>query len=491
MTMEAGESSGRSVVIVGGGLAGSEAAWQAAAAGAAVTLYEMRPGKMTEAHCTGLLAELVCSNSLKSEALENANGLLKHELAMLGSLLVRAAHEARVPAGSSLCVDRQRFAAAVTAAVERHPGIRVVREEVRQVPDGVAIVLAPGPLASEAMAAALESLVGAPNLFFYDAVSPIVESDSIDMSKVFASSRYGKGEPTYLNLPLNRDQYEQLVNDLGAARRAPVRDFEDARFFTACMPIEEVAATGRDTLAHGCLKPVGLADPRTGRMPHAVVQLRPENLEGTMHSLVGFQTRLAYPEQQRIFRALPGLEAARFVRFGSMHRNTYIRGPEVLTAALEHRSRPGVFLAGQITGAEGYMAAAATGLVAGINAARVAAGQGRLVPPPETVVGGLARYVAQAGAADAADFRPMNPNFGLLPPLGGRVRDRRRRNLMLGKRSAEALEAWIADNGLGRACGRVSGRASGEGSGCDCGCECGGRRAEGRDRTVDHSGVAS
>jgi methylenetetrahydrofolate--tRNA-(uracil-5-)-methyltransferase len=458
--MDAGGSSGRAVVVVGGGLAGSEAAWQAAAAGAQVTLFEMRPGKTTEAHRTGLLAELVCSNSFKSDALDNANGLLKSELGMLGSLLVRTALETRVPAGSALCVDRQRFAAAVSAAVEQCPGIRMVREEATRIPTDAVAVLAPGPLASESIAAALEDLVGAPNLFFYDAVSPIVEADSIDMSKAFTSSRYGKGEPTYINLPLDRDQYARLVEDLGRARALPKRDFEDAGFFSACMPIEEVAAAGRETLAHGCLKPVGLADPRTGRIPHAVVQLRPENLEGTMHSMVGFQTRLTYPEQQRIFRALPGLEAARFVRLGSMHRNTYIRGPAILSPTLEHRSRTGVFLAGQITGAEGYMAAAATGLVAGINAARAAAGADRLVPPPQTVVGGLARYVSQAGAAD---FRPINPNFGLLPPLADRVRDRRRRNLALSKRSAEALEAWIAENHLGRGCGR----------------------------TVDHSGVVS
>jgi len=447
-------------VVVGGGLAGSEAAWQAARAGAEVTLYEMRPGRTTEAHRTAMLAELVCSNSFKSDAADNANGLLKLELAMLGSLLAGVALASRVPAGSSLCVDREKFSSGVTAAIEACGRIRLVREEVVRVSEGPVTVLAPGPLASGAMASELEALVGAPNLYFYDAVSPIVEADSIDMSRAYVSSRYGKGEGAYINLPLGRERYESLVAELLKARLVGARDFEDPKFFTACMPIEEVAATGPDTLAHGCLKPVGLPDPRTGRVPHAVVQLRPENLQGSMYGMVGFQTRLAFGEQQRILRTLPGLESARFVRFGSMHRNTYVRGPAVLSEALEHRSRPGVFLAGQITGGEGYMAAVATGLVAGINAARAAAGAARLVPPPETLVGGLVRYVS---GARGRDFVPINPNFGLLPPLGYRVRERRRRNHLLARRSAETLAAWLEEHHLGA----------------------------GRDRTVSHSGVVS
>jgi methylenetetrahydrofolate--tRNA-(uracil-5-)-methyltransferase len=453
MTGRPGRSSLPPVVVVGGGLAGAEAAWQAARRGARVTLYEMRPARLTEAHRTGLLAELVCSNSLKSESLDNANGLLKLELRALGSLVAQTALETRVPAGSGLCVDRIAFASAVTAAIEAHPNVTVVRQEMREVPRSGVTVMAPGPLASRDLAASLEALVGSPNLFFYDAISPIVEAESLDMSKPFVASRYGKGDGTYVNLPLNREAYLELVRDLKEASPVPRRDFEEARFFSACMPIEEVARTGEETLAHGCMKPVGLKDPRTGRVPYAVVQLRPENAERSLFGMVGFQTRLRHGDQQRIFRKLPGMAEARFARLGSIHRNTYIASPLVVTAALEHRAIPGLFFAGQITGSEGYTAAVATGLLAGINAARSSAGERAVTPPAETMIGGLTSYVS---GASTADFKPMNPSFGLVPPLPVRVRDGRRRNLLLGRRAVEALEAWIGAEGLGLGVAKVN-----------------------------------
>ncbi len=438
------------VVVIGGGLAGSEAAWQAARLGADVTLYEMRPRAMTEAHKSGDLAELVCSNSFKSEHLSNANGLLKLELKMLGSVLMDAAGRARVPAGSALCVDRKRLSEFVTRALQAHPRVTLVREEASSAVEGAVNVLAPGPLASQGISAYLENIVGTQNLFFYDAVSPIVEADSIDMNKAFKASRYGKGDSTYINLPLDQDEYRRFIEEVRGAELADRREFEEDKFFSACMPIEELVRNGSETLAHGCMKPVGLADPRTGKMPHAVVQLRPENLDGTLYGMVGFQTRLKYGEQKRIFGMLPGLERARFVRLGAIHRNTYICAPRVLLPTLEHRVKHDLLLAGQITGAEGYVASMATGLLAGMNAARKVAGQACVVPPAETVLGGLARYVAQT---EPADFQPMNPNFGLLPALGERVRERLRRNLLLSERSALAMKAWLSQIGLGRQSG--------------------------------------
>ena len=442
------------VVVIGGGLAGCEAAWQAARLGARVTLYEMRPRATTEAHKTGDLAELVCSNSFKSEHLSNANGLLKLELKMMGSMLMTAAAAARVPAGSALCVDRAGLSEHVTRALEGHGRVEIVREEAADAVDGAVNVLAPGPLASPSISAYLENIVGTQNLFFYDAISPIVEAGSIDMNKAFKASRYGKGDSTYINLPLSEDEYHEFIDEVRAAELAEKREFEEDKFFSACMPIEELVRNGPETLAHGCMKPVGLADPRTGRMPHAVVQLRPENLEGTLYGMVGFQTRLKYGEQKRIFSMLPGLERAHFVRLGSIHRNTYVCAPRVLLPTLEHRAKHNVLLAGQITGAEGYVASMATGLLAGINAGRRATGKPCVVPPAETVLGGLARHVSQT---EPADFQPMNPNFGLLPPLGERVRERLRRNLLLSERSALAMKEWLSHVGLGRQSGeRIS-----------------------------------
>jgi methylenetetrahydrofolate--tRNA-(uracil-5-)-methyltransferase len=435
------KASGR-VVVIGGGLAGSEAAWQAGKRGARVRLYEMRPRRKTAAHKTGLLAELVCSNSLKSESVTNASGLLKLELKMLGSLLMKAAGDARVPAGVGVCVDRDGFARRVTDAIEACPNIRVIREEADGVFDDAINVLAPGPLASPAMSRFLEKIVCRENLFFYDAMSPIVDAESIDMSKIYRASRYGKGDSTYVNIPLDREAYMSLLSELREAQVVPKHDFEEVRFFSACMPIEELARKGDETLAHGCMKPVGLTDPRTGRMPYAVVQLRPENLENTLYGMVGFQTRLRYGEQQRIFRMLPGLENARFVRLGSIHRNTYVNAPTVLMPTLEHKELDNVLFAGQITGAEGYVAAAATGLVAGINASRKSCSEECVVPPPETVLGGLVRYVSEPRTGD---FQPMNPSFGFVPRVGVRIRTRQRRNLLLSQRSATKLKTWIEE----------------------------------------------
>jgi methylenetetrahydrofolate--tRNA-(uracil-5-)-methyltransferase len=433
------------VAVIGGGLAGSEAAWQAAKLGAEVTLYEMRPGVMTEAHKTSDLAELVCSNSFKSEQLSNASGLLKLELKMMGSMLMEAARVARVPAGSALCVDRARLSGHVAEVLSSHPRITLVREEAKSSVEGAVNVLAPGPLASPGISKYLESLVGARNLFFYDAISPIVEADSIDMDKAYKASRYGKGDSTYINLPLSRSEYEAFIEEIRNAEVAEKKAFEEDKFFSACMPIEELVRNGPETLAHGCMKPVGLEDPRTGERPHAVVQLRPENLEGTVYGMVGFQTRLKYGEQQRIFRMIPGLADAHFARLGSIHRNTYICAPRVLMPTLEHRAKHDVLLAGQITGAEGYVASIATGLLAGVNAGRKAAGLACVVPPSETVLGGLARHVSQTRPED---FQPMNPNFGLVPPLGERVRERLRRNLLLSERSALAMKQWLIGTGL-------------------------------------------
>jgi methylenetetrahydrofolate--tRNA-(uracil-5-)-methyltransferase len=436
-----------SVVVIGGGLAGSEAAWQAARFGADVVLYEMRPRVMTEAHKTAMLAELVCSNSFKSDRLSNANGLLKLELRMMGSLLMDVADRSRVPAGSALCVDRSAYAQEVTRAVEASKRITVIRKEAKATFADAVNILAPGPLASKAASDVLEDVVGTGNLYFYDAISPIVEADSIDMSKVYKSSRYDKGDSTYINVPLDHEQYLTFLEDLRNARLVRKQGFEDDRFFSACMPLEELAKLGDETLAYGCMKPVGLADPRTGKIPHAVVQLRPENIEGTLYGMVGFQTRMAYGEQERIFRMLPGLQDARFARLGSVHRNTFVNSPVVLLPTLEHNRLSTVMLAGQITGAEGYVAAIGTGLLAGINAARKVLGVPCVVPPGETMLGSLVRYVS---SVSMREFQPINPNFGLLPVLGARVRDRQRRNLLLSERSALALKAWITEMGLDR-----------------------------------------
>ncbi len=435
--------------VAGGGLAGSEAAWQAAERGVRVTLFEMRPGRMTPAHRTGLLAELVCSNSLRGAALENAPGLLKEELRRLGSLIMEAADAARIPGGGALAVDRERFAAHVTERILSHPGIRVVREEVTALPEdsGPVAVIATGPLTSAALADALRRFTGEENLYFYDASAPVVTYESIDHDRCFRGSRYGKGgDDAYINCPMTEEEYVRFYEALLRAETAPRHDFDPVPFFEGCLPVEELARRGRDTLRFGPLKPVGLTDPRTGRTPYAVVQLRQDNREGTLYNLVGFQTALRWGEQDRVFRLIPGLERAEFVRYGVMHRNLFINSPRVLLPTLQARRRPRLFFAGQMIGVEGYVESAAAGLVAGVNAARLAAGRPPLVFPRETAVGALCHYVT---TADPRTFQPMNIAFGLLPPPPPDERvPRRARRRWLAERALRSLGAFAAEHGL-------------------------------------------
>ncbi|ACX51721.1 gid protein [Ammonifex degensii KC4] len=428
------------VVVVGAGLAGSEAAWQIARRGIRVILYEMRPHKMTPAHHTGYFGELVCSNSLRAESLENAVGLLKEEMRRLGSLVMQAAEANRVPAGGSLAVDREGFAAYITEALSSHPLIEIRREEVTSIPDHFPTIIATGPLTSPALSAAIKELTGEEYLYFYDAVAPIVTLESIDQEKVFWSSRYGKGEPAYINCPMTKEEYDRFYEALVTAERVPLKEFEKEIHFEGCMPIEVMAARGRETLLYGPLKPVGLIDPRTGKQPYAVVQLRQDNREGTLFNLVGFQTNLKWSEQKRVFRLIPGLERAEFVRYGVMHRNTFLNAPILLEPTLLCKKKPGLFFAGQITGVEGYVESAAAGLVAGINAARLVRGEKPLVFPPETAHGALLNYIT---TADPRHFQPMNVNYGLFPPLERKVRDKRRRRLLLAERALAVLEEFI------------------------------------------------
>lgn len=437
---------GADVTVVGGGLAGSEAAWQAAERGLSVFLYEMRPHRMTPAHRTGDLAELVCSNSLRGAALENAPGLLKEELRRLGSVIMRAADENRVPGGGALAVDRAGFARAVTEAVTGHPRIRLVREEVRSLPDAGVTVIATGPLTSPPLAAAIQAFLGREYLYFYDAAAPIVTRESVDMGRAFAGSRYGKGEAdAYINCPLTEEEYDRFWRALVTAETAPRKPFDPVPFFEGCLPVEEMARRGRDTLLFGPMKPVGLVDPRTGRQPFAVVQLRQDNREGTLYNIVGFQTALRWGEQDRVFRMIPALERAEFVRYGVMHRNVFINSPACLLPTLQARRKGRLLFAGQLTGVEGYVESAATGLVAGINAARLVRGEEPLVFPRETAVGALCHYIS---TANPATFQPMNIAFGLLPPLAERVRPEARRKRLMAERALAALERFQGEHDL-------------------------------------------
>ncbi|HVM96341.1 MAG TPA: methylenetetrahydrofolate--tRNA-(uracil(54)-C(5))-methyltransferase (FADH(2)-oxidizing) TrmFO, partial [Candidatus Acidoferrales bacterium] len=384
---------GELVTVIGGGLAGSEAAWQLARRGIRVRLYEMRPQRSTEAHKSDRLAELVCSNSLRSASLDAAVGLLKEEMRRLGSLTMRVADETRVPAGSALAVDRDLFAQRITAAIAAVDEITVVREELTEIPSGVCII-ASGPLTSPALSWTLQQLLGQQYLYFYDAIAPIISASSIDRSIVFAASRYGKGGDDYLNCPMTRDEYHAFVDAVLAAEKVPTRDFERCVYFEGCMPIEEMARRGRETLAFGPMKPVGLIDPRTGERPFAVVQLRQDNQAATLYSMVGFQTKMTYPEQRKVFRSIPGLQGAEFVRLGSLHRNTFIDSPRSLSSTLQLRSRPQTFLAGQLVGVEGYVESAATGLLAAINASRYLNGLPCVVPPATTCLGSLVWYIS-------------------------------------------------------------------------------------------------
>jgi methylenetetrahydrofolate--tRNA-(uracil-5-)-methyltransferase len=461
------------VTVVGGGLAGSEAAWQAASCGARVRLYEMRPVRPTAVHKTDGLAELVCSNSFRGDKLDNAVGLLKEEMRRLGSLVMRAADEARVPAGAALAVDRHRFSALVTEAIAGHPLIEVVREEVPGVPHGHGgpTVIATGPLTSDSLSADIAALVGADHLYFYDAISPIVLADTIDRAKVFRASRWGRslrgqhdarpqaegpsgptcgpddGEGDYLNCPFTADEYARFYDALMRAEKAPLHEFDDPRFFEGCLPIEVMAARGVDTLRFGPMKPVGLVDPRTGREPYAAVQLRQDDLAGDHFSLVGFQTQMKWGEQARVLKLIPGLEQAEFVRFGMVHRNTYINGPTVLRPTWQTQIRDDLFFAGQISGVEGYVESAASGLLAGRNAAALVLGQRPLPMPRETAMGALAFYVSNA---NPAHYQPTNITFGIMPPLpssSGRARPKQKvdRKLACAERALEALDLWMRE----------------------------------------------
>lgn len=430
------------LAVVGAGLAGSEASWQAAERGVQVTLYEMRPAVPTPAHTTDRFAELVCSNSLGSTLPHRAPGVLKAELRQLGSLLLTCAEAAAVPAGSALAVDRTLFADSVTQALETHPNITVRREEVGAVPDTTTII-ASGPLTSDSLAASLRELTGREALSFYDALSPIVTADSIDMTVAFRASRYRDHEDggDYVNCPLDEEGYERFRQALTTAERAALRDFEekDARFFEGCLPIEVIASRGRETLAYGPLRPVGLVDPRTGERPFAVVQLRQDNLAGTLYNMVGFQTNLRWSEQERVFRLIPGLEGAEFVRLGQMHRNTFLSSPTVLQPTLQSRRRTDLFFAGQLTGVEGYVGSIATGLLAGVNAARLLKGDYPVILPPATMLGALVHYVTHA---EIGSFQPMKANFGLLPAPEHRLK-KQERYQYFAERSSKVLASFI------------------------------------------------
>ena len=426
------------ITVIGGGLAGCEAAWQIAQRGIPVFLHEMKPERYSPAHSLPGLAELVCSNSLRGISLDNAVGLLKEELRRCGSLTMVAAQATSVPAGGALAVDRQLFSDYITAKINAHPLIRTERGETASIPDEGIVIIASGPLTSDALAASLAELTG-DRLYFYDAIAPIVAADSLDMTKVFAASRYGKGDgDDYLNCPLNEDEYLRFVDELLKGEKVPARDFEKIVHFEGCMPVEELASRGVETLRFGPMKPVGLIDPNTGYEAHAVIQLRAENREKTMYNLVGFQTKLTYGEQRRVFRMIPGLENTEFVRLGSMHRNTFINSPALLETTQQLKSNPRIFFAGQITGVEGYVESAASGFLAGVAAVCLAEGRALPLPPPVTALGALMVHITNA---DVKHFQPMNVNYGLFPELPGRVRKKERRQ-KLAERALAALDEW-------------------------------------------------
>ncbi len=435
------------LIVIGGGLAGTEAAWQAAQRGLKVRLYEMRPVLQTGAHQTEALAELVCSNSLGSNLPDRASGLLKNEARLLGSMLLECAEEASLPAGGALAVDRDLFAQKVTRRIETHPNIEIVREEVRAIPSSPTII-ASGPLTSPALSKSLAELSGDEHLFFFDAIAPIVHAESINMNIAFRASRYGNGEQDegdYINCPFTKEEYHAFVDALLKAERIELRAFEDAiksgvkagHFFEGCLPVEIIAERGVDSLAFGPMRPVGLRDPRTGKRPHAVVQLRQDNLAGSLYNLVGFQTNLKFPEQKRTLRMIPGLENAEFMRYGQMHRNTFIASPKLLRPTLQHKNHDDLFFAGQITGVEGYMGNIATGLLAGVNAARLYHSETPMTLSQTTMLGALCHYVTHA---DLKDFQPMKANFGILPPLESKI-GKRERGAAYAERSLADLQA--------------------------------------------------
>jgi len=433
----------RVVNVIGAGLAGSEAAWQLARRGVHVRLFEMRPLRMTEAHQTGLFGELVCSNSLRNASLETAVGVLKEEMRRLGSLVIVAADRAKVPAGSALAVDRDEFARFLTGTLRNHPMVEVVGEEVAAISEETTLI-ATGPLTGAALGEELNRIVGSRHLYFYDAIAPIVTADSINMDIAFMASRYGKGGDDYVNCPMSETKYDAFVSAVVAADKVPLHPFEKPVYFEGCMPIEEMARRGPQTLAFGPMRPVGLVDPRTRRRPFAVVQLRRDDHEGRLYNMVGFQTKMTYPEQRRVFRMIPGLEQAEFVRLGSLHRNTFIDSPRVLDSRLRLLTRQDLFLAGQMIGVEGYVESAAMGLLAALNAARLVDGGPLVVPPRETALGSLVAYITDSSRQD---FQPMNANYGLMPELSSRARGRQKK-IEIGMRALAAIDDWIARNGL-------------------------------------------
>jgi len=440
--------------IIGGGLAGSEAAWQAAQSGLKVKLFEMRPSIPTGAHLGSDLAELVCSNSLGSNLPDRASGVLKNDLRQLGSMLLDCAEATALPAGAALAVDREAFARLVTEKIQSHSNIQLIREEVKEIPETPTII-ASGPLTSESLSRSIASLSGEEHLFFFDAIAPIVHADSINMEIAFRASRYGAGEQDegdYINCPLSKDEYYAFVGALQNAERIELRSFEDAilsgvkagAFFEGCLPVEVIAGRGEDSLAYGPMRPVGLRDPRTGKRPYAVVQLRQDNLAGSLYNLVGFQTNLKFPEQKRVLRMIPGLEKAEFERFGQMHRNTFIASPKLLRPTLQHITRDDLFFAGQITGVEGYMGNIATGMLAGINASRLLQNKTPFTLPNETMLGALCHYITHA---DLKDFQPMKANFGILPPLTLEKRvGKRERGQLYADRAAHSLKNFLDEN---------------------------------------------
>ena len=431
-------SENKTITIIGGGLAGCEAAWQAAERGISVVLHEMKPHHYSPAHGMEGLAELVCSNSLRGISLDNAVGLLKEELRRCGSLMMEAAEATSVPAGGALAVDRQLFSDYVTAKIQGHPLIRVERSEVTEIPADGTVIIASGPLTSDGLAGALKELTG-DRLYFYDAIAPIVAADSLDMTKVFAASRYGKGDgDDYLNCPLSEEEYAAFIEQLLVGEKVPAREFEKVVHFEGCMPVEELASRGLDTLRFGPMKPVGLINPATGHEAHGIIQLRAENREKTMYNLVGFQTKLTWPEQRRIFRMIPGLEQVEFVRLGSMHRNTFINSPSLLMPTQQLKSDPRIFFAGQITGVEGYVESAASGFLAGLTAVNAVQGLPLPVPPPETALGALMHHITNA---DVKHFQPMNVNYGIFAELPGKIKKKERRQ-KLAERALAALQGW-------------------------------------------------
>lgn len=430
----------KTVTVIGAGLAGSEAAFQIAEQGIHVDLYEMRPKKMTPAHHTSGFAELVCTNSLRGNQVTNAAGLIKEEMRHLNSLIIKAADATALPAGGALAVDRDNFSAYVTKTLEDHPNITIHLDELTALPEGITVV-ATGPLTSEPLSQSIQSFIEMEGLYFYDAAAPVLEKESINMEKVYLKSRYDNGEAAYLNCPMTKAEFESFYRELIAAEVAPLKEFEEEKYFDGCMPFEVMASKGEKTLLFGPMKPVGLEDPKTGKIPYAVVQLRQDNAAGSLYNIVGFQTHLKWGEQKRILQIIPGLENAEIVRYGVMHRNTFLNSPKILRATYQSQKRDDLFFAGQMTGVEGYVESAASGLLAGLNAARMASGQECVVFPKETMIGAMSHYITNT---DSKHFQPMNANFGIIEPLGGKkIRDKQLKNQMIADKALAALDEFV------------------------------------------------